>query len=258
MLLLICEHEPGMTHDRDDLYQSGDAPQPFRFDQQVARVFPDMIHRSVPGYALMLEGIQLLTAHQARPGTVLYDLGCSLGDSALMMLQAIQSRKDCADCRIVAVDQSPDMLNICRQRLESLGAEAQIETLQADILDLEFESSSVITLNLVLQFLPRDARAPILRRAREALKPGGVLILCEKVHSQNTEEQALWVDLHHNFKRSRGYSELEIAGKRAALENVLLTESRDLHFKRLHEVGFSRVSSWFHCFNFCGMAAFVD
>jgi tRNA (cmo5U34)-methyltransferase len=66
---------------------------------------------------------------------------------------------------------------------------------------------------------------------------------------------ALMVKLHHDFKRAQGYSDLEIANKRQALENVLVPETRDTHKARLLEAGFSHADVWFQCFNFASLVA---
>ncbi len=69
-----------MTHDSDRLFAAPLAEVPdFVFNEDVARVFPDMIKRSVPGYPTIVENIGVLAAQFAQPDTCLYDLGASLG-----------------------------------------------------------------------------------------------------------------------------------------------------------------------------------
>lgn len=62
-------------------------------------------------------------------------------------------------------------------------------------------------------------------------------------------------ELHHNFKRANGYSELEIAQKRSALENVLRPESLASHQQRFKQAGFASSDVWFQCLNFASMLA---
>ena len=68
----------------------------FAFDEKVARVFPDMIRRSVPGYTTIVAMTGLLAQRYATPGSRLYDLGCSLGASTLAMRQNLRAD----DCRL--------------------------------------------------------------------------------------------------------------------------------------------------------------
>ena len=64
------------------------------------------------------------------------------------------------------------------------------------------------------------------------------------------------VKLHHQFKRQRGYSDLEIRQKREAIEDVLVPETVDEHVNRLKKIGFSEPRIWFQCYNFCSMYVF--
>ena len=81
------------------------------------------------------------------------------------------------------------------------------------------------------------------------------MILSEKVAFADAPHQALMTELHHEFKRANGYSELEIAQKRTAIDNVLIPESLEQHRNRLKAAGFASVDVWFQCLNFASMIA---
>jgi len=221
----------------------------FVFDADVAAVFPDMIGRSVPGYAAILNMISLLTRMHAVPGTHLYDLGCSLGAASLAMANGLEQD----ECSIVAVDNAEAMLARAREYTEA--SPAPIDFRLADIREVVFEPSSLIVLNFTLQFLSLDEREGLLKRVREALVPGGVLILSEKIAGETQQSDAVLTEMHHAFKRAQGYSDLEISQKRTALEKVLLPETLEHHRQRLAKVGFARSDLWFQCFNFVSIVA---
>ena len=63
------------------------------------------------------------------------------------------------------------------------------------------------------------------------------------------------IELHHDFKKTNGYSDLEISQKRNAIENVLIPETLDTHKTRLSNVGFKNTEQWFQCFNFASLVA---
>lgn len=65
----------------------------------------------------------------------------------------------------------------------------------------------------------------------------------------------LLFNMHHDFKRANGYSELEISQKRSMLENVMLTDSVETHKARLRQAGFEHAELWFQCFNFGSLVA---
>ncbi|BAN69191.1 carboxy-S-adenosyl-L-methionine synthase CmoA [endosymbiont of unidentified scaly snail isolate Monju] len=238
-----------MTESRDRLFERPGPVGDFVFDAAVARVFPDMISRSVPGYAAIINMIELLTAQHAQPGTRLYDLGCSLGAASLAMAAGLAYD----DCKIIAVDNAPAML--ARARDYVADSPHPVRLVEADIREQVIENASVVVLNFTLQFLPRDERAGLLRRIREGLVPGGILILSEKIAGETPEADALLCEMHHAFKRRQGYSDLEITQKRAALEKVLLPERLSTHLERLHAAGFRHADAWFQCFNFVSIVA---
>lgn len=235
---------------RDSLYAGPDAPGDFVFDDAVARVFPDMINRSVPGYSAIVQMIELLAERYAQPSTTLYDLGCSLGASTLALARGSKA----AGCQVIGVDNAPAMI----ARASELLAEQStaIDWRCADIRETAIEEASIVVMNFTLQFLPIDDRLTLLSRIRQGLRPGGVFVLSEKIAAPDPESDAFLTELHHDFKRRNGYSDLEISRKRAALERVLLPESLDRHRARLADAGFDRVEPWFQCFNFVSLVGF--
>ncbi|WP_341937023.1 carboxy-S-adenosyl-L-methionine synthase CmoA [Marinimicrobium sp. C2-29] len=223
----------------------------FAFDQKVVDVFPDMIKRSVPGYATIINMIGDLAERYARADSRCYDLGCSLGAATLAMRHRIHA----ANCDLVAVDNSPAMIERCRQVLAADSAEPEVELICADIQQVRPERASVVVLNFTLQFVAPAERQAVLESIAEGLLPGGVLILSEKVAFEDKLHDDLMIELHHNFKRANGYSDLEIAQKRSALEQVLIPETLGTHRDRLRQAGFTSVDVWFQCFNFASLIA---
>lgn len=223
----------------------------FRFNKQVADVFSDMIGRSVPGYRSIITMIETLTEHYSQPGSTLYDLGCSLGAATLSMRRGITTE----GCKIISVDSSEAMVERCRKVIERDHSPTPVEILCADIRDVEIHQASVVVLNFTLQFIPPDERSRLLKKICAGMRPGGVVILSEKVRFEDDHVNALLADIHHDFKRAHGYSDLEISQKRTALENVLIPETIATHRARLLEAGFTSVDVWFQCFNFMSMLA---
>lgn len=242
-----------MAEGRDTLFANERAMiVDFAFDEQVAAVFPDMIRRSVPGYSEIITLTGLLANQYVRPGSSIYDLGCSLGAATLSMRRRITH----PDCRIVSVDNAEAMVERCRTHIANDRSPIPVEVKCADVRDVAIEQASVVVLNFTLQFLPPDQRLPLLQKIRDGLMDGGVLILSEKMDFANDLSQAFHTDMHLAFKRANGYSELEISRKRSALENVLIPDTLEQHNERLLWAGFSRVERWFQCFNFASLIAF--
>lgn len=241
----------------DKMYQTEDGSEPFRFNENVARVFPDMLKRSIPGYTASIEAIGSLAARYVRPGTNCYDLGCSLGAATLAMRQGI----DEPACRIVAVDTAPAMIERCREIIaeddRQHGRETEVDLVEDDIRNIEITNASMVVLNYTLQFVDPEDRDGLMERIQAGLNPGGVLVLSEKVVDESADMEALLVELHHEHKRRNRYSALEVARKRAALENVLIPETVAEHRARLKRAGFKRSAVWLRYFNFVSIIAFA-
>ncbi len=223
----------------------------FVFDDHVAAVFPDMIRRSVPGYETIVSMLGVIAERRLRGGCNVYDLGCSLGAAML----SVHSRIPDPSVRFIGVDNSAPMLEQCRNNLNGVIDSERFSLLHCDIRDAEIKDAGMVILNFTLQFLDPADRIGLLTRIHTGLKPGGVLVLSEKIAFEDSGEETLQQSMHDQFKAANGYSELEIAQKRAALENVMTPDSATAHHERLRRAGFSRVSQWFRAFNFCSFIA---
>ena len=239
-----------MSIKQDTLYSSPIASvNSFKFDRSVVNVFPDMIQRSVPGYQTIISAIGLLAQRYAQAHSVCYDLGCSLGAASFSMRHQISA----TDCKIIAVDNSEAMTQQLRTNLSRDTGGIEVDCQCVDIRDVVISNASVVVLNFTLQFIPIEDRQALLSKIYRGLLPGGILILSEKLRFDDQRQQELQTDLHHAFKKSQGYSDLEISQKRSALENVLLAETFGTHQQRLHNIGFSSTEVWFQYFNFASM-----
>lgn len=236
---------------KDTLFAKHTAHQEFIFDQKVVDVFPDMIKRSVPGYSTVIHMIGQMAQRFATQNSRCYDLGCSLGAATLSMRHQITEE----GVSIVAVDNSQDMIAQAQKMIDNDTASIPVELLYGDINTIDINNASVVVLNFTLQFIDIALRNDLLKKIYQGMNSNGILILSEKLTFEDKAHDKLVTDLHHYFKASNGYSELEIAQKRAAIENVLIPETPATHKKRLLNAGFKSADIWFQCFNFASIVA---
>jgi len=223
----------------------------FRFDQKTAAVFDNMVSRSVPFYEEMQRMTGELAADFAVDGTNLYDLGCSTA-TTLLYLDPVVS----PGVRFVGVDNSADMLDKAREKIEAHGLRRPYELRLAD-LNREFvvENASVVVMNLTLQFVRPLYRERVVRHVYEGLQEQGCLILVEKQTMSDSLLNRLFIRYYYDMKRRNGYSETEIAQKREALENVLIPYRPEENRELLRAVGFKYVEEFFRWYNFAGLVA---
>ncbi|RYV03967.1 carboxy-S-adenosyl-L-methionine synthase CmoA [Shewanella sp. OPT22] len=241
-----------MTHSQDKIYARPHSTiDKFKFDNNVAGVFDDMIRRSIPNYEQIIASIGDIAAQTVQKNTNVYDLGCSLGSATISMRRKISTD----NVKIIAVDNSESMIRRCSEHISAYRSDIPVELVCADINNINIENASVVVLNFTLQFLEPAARKQLITKIYNGLVGGGVLILSEKLQFSKPKIQHLLDELHLDFKRANGYSELEISQKRSALEDVMRTETAESHISRLNECGFQQASVWFQCFNFASMVA---
>lgn len=250
--MLNVNQQIGHTMSRDDIYQQyRETVPPFTFDAEVARVFDDMIRRSIPFYTEILrQQVRLIQQHYIS-GSCIYDLGCSNGNLGIALCHHMGRRP----FSMVAVDNSAPMLDKFQERLQKANETDRISLKNQDIRDVVFERCSVVVLNFTLQFLELNQREDLMQRINDGLMAGGALLVCEKLTHNHQAMAAMQQDFYHRFKRDNGYSDLEISQKREALEKILVPETMEHHMARLQRVGFQAVETWFKWFNFAAWVA---
>ncbi|WWO99895.1 MAG: carboxy-S-adenosyl-L-methionine synthase CmoA [Candidatus Dasytiphilus stammeri] len=240
-------------NNRDKLFSLPVKKSKWTFDENVTQVFSDMINRSIPGYSIINNMIGKLSQKFVKNHTHIYDLGCSLGDLSIL----IQKNIHATGCKIIAIDNSPSMItrfkNKIKKKLPSYST--LIKIIEADINKIVIRNASMVVLNFTLQFIKLEQRQPLLESIYAGLNSEGVLILSEKFKFNNRRINELMTNLHYDFKKKNGYSELEIIQKENLLKKVMKNESVDNHKKNLHKIGFTHVDLWFQYLNFGSVIA---
>ncbi len=240
-----------MSRPTDKLYQIDTVPEDFDFNERVVEVFDDMLDRSIPFYQEVIRQTSRLLAAHLEPGDTVCDLGCATGSALLQCARQLEGR----DLKFIGLDSSPPMLAKARLKAEFYGGQAQISFVEADITTLNRPETGAFILNYTLQFIRPVRRAALIKRLCDNLKPGGLLILSEKTILPDKRLNRCFIDIYHDLKKERGYSELEIARKREALENILIPFSVEENRAMLSEAGFTPVTTFFQWFNFTSFVA---
>ncbi len=237
---------------RDDVFQStASRASDFKFDAQVARVFDDMLVRSVPFYREQQYMITEIGRKLWVAGTDVYDLGCSTATTLLNLCGVIAG-----PARFIGYDNSDPMLERAREKVQDGGFGDRIELraadLNADLSAARLENASVVTLLWTLQFIRPLRRNHLIRWIYDGLVPGGVLIVTDKILTNSSDMNRFFIDFYYDFKRRNGYSENEILRKREALENVLIPYRTEENYELFRSNGFKTVETFFQWYNFAG------
>lgn len=238
--------------ERDQVFDSQDIRgSDFEFNEEVTKVFDDMLARSVPFYLEQQQLFKTIGQQFYVPGTKIVDLGCSTGTTLIHLAKVLDDARD-----LVGYDNSRPMLDKARANAELAGVSDQIELLYADLngdIDaLNFNNASFVTMCWTLQFIRPLKRDALIKKIYDNLVDGGALIVTEKVLTNDSHMNRFFIDFYYDFKRRNGYSEDEIVRKREALENVLIPYRFDENFELFRRNGFEIVETFFQWFNFAG------
>ncbi len=236
---------------KDKLYQVDTISEDFVFSERVVEVFDDMLDRSIPYYRDVIKNSAKLLQRMLKDNELIVDLGCATGTTLLEYSRLIDNET----IRYLGVDNSSAMLEKGRLKAELYSKEDKISFLLEDITQIELPETAAFILNYTLQFIRPVLREEFLQTIYSHLRPGGVLLLSEKTISHDSLLNRVFIDLYHDYKRKKGYSELEIAKKREALENILIPFSVEENRALLRKVGFQSVETYFQWFNFTSMVA---
>ena len=237
---------------RDQIFSGDDQrATDFEFNEEVAKVFDDMLTRSVPFYIEQQNLIKLISKKFYVPDSTIIDLGCSTATTLINLARNIDSAR-----HLVGFDNSEPMLAKARANSELAGVSDRIEIRYADLNDeldkVDFSNCGIVTMCWTLQFIRPLKRDVLIKTIYDNMRDGGALIVTEKMLTNDSHMNRFFIDFYYEFKRNNGYSDDEISHKREALENVLIPYRFDENVELFRRNGFRIVEIFFQWFNFAG------
>ena len=137
------------------------------------------------------------------PEWVVGDLGCGTGQLAEELAPYVD--------RVVAVDESPDMLEAARRRLEAVDpGDVEVRDGRLEALPVADGELDVALLSLVLHYVPEPARA--LEEAARTLRPGGRVLVIDMVAHGREEYRERMGHLWQGFTEEQVRMWTEAAG----------------------------------------------
>lgn len=190
----------------------------WQFDKAAAENFATIARREIPDYERVIELSIQIIKRQATSNPKIIDVGSAIGTTLHALYEAGFNN-------LVGVDSSAEMLS------RSFDKALLIES---EKFPVEQGPYDVVIANWVLHFI-KD-REDYLQDIKNALQPGGILVLTEKVAGSQLAN-----DLYHDFKRRNGMTEEQIEEKKQRLEGVLLPYPIDWYLTKLKALGFESV-----------------
>ena len=245
-----------------DTTDTGYAPETWAFDEEVTRVFDDMLGRSIPNY----EGMRDITGRlisevikehggddDDKPCEII-DIGASRGET----IERIVKDNDVftkVPLDVYGLEISEPMVKAAKERFAS---RFDVTILEWDLrkgLDWRPDSASIVTSILTLMFIPTEHRPRLLTHIYEILHGAGTFFLVEKITGANLVSDERYTSAYYEMKSENGYSTEDIQRKRLSLEGVLVPVSASANEQMLRDAGFRFVETIWAWGNFRGWMA---
>jgi len=234
---------------KDKIFRIDKIKTDFQFDREVAQIFDDMLNRSIPFYREVIEATGEILNSYLGKNPKIYDLGCSTGNTLLYIANVLKEKNPA----LIGIDNSKDMIEKAKEKAKAYGKEINFSV--SDIEKADISEADAVVMNYTLQFIRPIKRPEIVKKVFDGLKSEGIFILSEKIVFEHPKLNRDFLEIYYNFKKKQGYSELEIARKREALENVLIPFTLEENLSLLKKAGFSYITPFFQWINFASIIA---
>ena len=219
------------------------------FSNGVANSFVSHVRKSVPLYdeghfmAAELASCFLLPKGKA------YELGVSTGE---LIKKLARHNPRTRSVKWLGLDCESEMIAKAREHCAGID---NIELIEANLEDFEFDKCDFAVDFLTTQFLNRSAKRALFRKIYESLREGGAFFTYSKILQQDAFFQELALLLYSRFKTFNGLSAEQVVTKSESVYGVIKPESTVSMIELLHDVGFEKVTPAIRYINFEGFLA---
>ena len=149
----------------------------WKFTKNVSREFDQHVNQSIPEYLEMQNYIASLSQFFIKEDQIIYDLGCSTGQTAKNILDLVSED---IKYQIIGVDSQKEMINLAIKKFDKKILNKKIKFLHKDILKIKLKKNNLIISCLLMNFLSKSNQDKLLKKIYKSLNIGGALILVDK------------------------------------------------------------------------------
>jgi tRNA (cmo5U34)-methyltransferase len=193
--------------------------------QAVAKHFDQHVREQLPWYDIATQAVAHFGRHYIPNGARVYDIGASTGNVGNAMRETLVQRK----AKFTAIDESQEMA-------ERYAGPPQLVV--ADAVSFAYEPFDFAVCFLVFMFLPIAHRGSFLRRLQGLTKPGGALVIVDKVQMPPGYVGTAFSRLSLQQKLAAGaepaailQKELSLAGYQRPIDTRLLPKTARVFFQ---------------------------
>ena len=220
----------------------------WKFNKSTAINFDEHVKNSVPGYENFQKNIAKISRHFIRKKSVIYDIGCSTGNTILELIKLNLN----IPYKIVGIEKNATMIKIAKLKL-NIKAQKKVHFIKGDFLKTKInENADVIIACLLTPFLNHKEKEKFFNNINNILNKNGALILIEKIKCSDVDFESIFTDVYYDFKLKK-FSEEEILKKRKSLITAMDLYSMDELDKEIKKYNFKKYEVFFKDLNFVGL-----
>jgi tRNA (cmo5U34)-methyltransferase len=200
-------------------------------NRAVARHFDHHVREQLPWYDLATAAVAHLGRHYIPNAGVVYDVGASTGNIGLALRGTLNQRQ----AHFTAIEES-------RQMAEQYQGPPKLVV--ADAVSFDYQPFDFAVCFLVCMFLPVPTRASFLRRISGLIRPGGALVIVDKINTPTGYVGTALRRLAMSWKLESGtdpsdivHKELSLAGYQRPLNPKILPRNARQFFQLGEFVG---------------------
>jgi tRNA (cmo5U34)-methyltransferase len=208
----------------------------WNFSGEVPKSFERHISKSVPLYPQGHDLILKLSDFFLSNNSICYDVGCSTG----LLAHKLTQRNQLKNIKMYGIDSESDMISFAKEKnVEN----SNIEFINDDVLNVEFQKSDLIISYYTIQFTRPKIRQLIFDKIYSSLNWGGAFIMFEKVRGADARFQDIMSSLYTDFKLDNGFTPENIISKSKSLKGVLEPFSTQGNVDLMKRAGFIDITT---------------
>jgi tRNA (cmo5U34)-methyltransferase len=220
----------------------------WRFDDNVANSFDKHVRQSIPFYDLIQNYICSLSEWFLKDHSIIYDLGCSTGETAKNIIKFNFIRN--INFKYYGLDNSSQMISLAKKKVKS----KNVTFIKSDINKFNFKKNSDLFISiLVFPFLNLNQRESLLLKIYKSLKIGGSLILVDKCYSDDPLIQDIFNQVYFDSKIKNKLTKDQILNKAKTLRGTMNIYQQKEILTFCKNAGFKKIDIFFKWFNFVGI-----
>jgi tRNA (cmo5U34)-methyltransferase len=185
-----------------------DIPSNWTFETSaVASGFDRHVREQLPWYDLATNAITHIARHYIPNGGLAYDLGAATGNIGRAVAPVLADR----GAQLIGIEPSAEMVKLYEAPGEVICAKAE---------DVDYQAFDLAVVFLTLMFIEPCKRIELMGRLRDACRPGGAIVVFDKLEPVGGYISTVLYRLTLAGKRAAGVTTSEIVEKELSLSGV--------------------------------------